>query len=98
MNNERLKPSEPKKKSEQVSPAPEVLTVELAESVILSRREQLNKLEGIISKKYYYKLEERIQEEVLEFEKLLNWQKGKKQILSQYTFVLDQQYFEQKIL
>ncbi len=66
--------------------------------VLEKRKSQLKTLEGNISKKLFYLLEKRIEQERMAIKTYLGLAKTYEQHRQNYTNILDSQYFEQKIL
>lgn len=67
-------------------------------SVVKNRAEMLASLKPTMSKKLFFALEEKLQKEQNEMEKFLGFQQGREENLSHYTFILDNQYFDQIFL
>ena len=66
--------------------------------LLTQQQTMLGQLQAKVSRKFYFALEERLQEQRQQFIKLLQWDTGKQTIQSRYSLVLDPQYFEQKFL
>ena len=66
------------------------------EGLAHKRQSDLTSLEGKISRKMLFALEEKLEKEKSELIKLLEWQTGKKIMASKYTLILDPSVFEQK--
>jgi hypothetical protein len=67
-------------------------------SLISIRKQNLESIKSQISRKRYFMIEEKIAAEENSLKQILNWQQGKNNQLSQYSFVLDTHYFEQEFL
>ena len=59
---------------------------------------QLAAIKNTISRKLYFKLEEKLQREKSQLEQLLGIETGQQNQLAKYSFVLDRQYFDQVFL
>lgn len=68
------------------------------DSIIRSRKESLHSLQPSLSKKLYYSLEQRIEDEREQWYGLLNIATKKQATREQYSYVLDSFYFEQKLM
>jgi hypothetical protein len=98
MNPETLKPIESTQPSSSPRDPRQPLTLEEVQVVIKERKVLLKNIQSSIGKKYYYRLEEKIDSEQAAFENILNLESNKQQILSEYSFILDPQYFDQIIM
>lgn len=67
-------------------------------TVLENRRMQFHSIENLISKKLLYFLEEKIEKEKLEIDRILGLSKKRKELQAKYTNILDTAYFEQKFL
>lgn len=96
---EFLKPKEGLSKTgeEQVGPQG-VLSPKEAMEICKIRQEALEGLKHVITLKFYHQITEKLSQEKLAFEKLLNLETAKQTVLSQYSFVLNPYYFEQKFI
>src|ERR1700729_1263932 len=96
---ETLKPTEaPAKPANEHSGASFKLDEQQINSLILSRKEILENIKNEISRKVYFQIEEKINREEKQLNELLDFQEGRQNQLSKYTFVLDTHYFEQEII
>jgi len=68
------------------------------EHVLKNRQEQLASVRGLISKKLFFSLEERLLEEKQTVNELLGFSNKQQSQKNRYTHILDPQYFEQKLL
>lgn len=62
------------------------------------RHKDLETIKQWVGLKFYYRTAEKVKLEELALRKLLNREEIKRSILSEYSFVLDPLYFEQKFL
>lgn len=91
--------------SEQLSQAtePQAQTLEglnagQVEQLYTARQADLEALKQWVSLKFYYRVAEKVKAEQTAFRRLLRLEDAKQNILSEYSFVLDSAYFEQKFL
>lgn len=76
----------------------EHLTLEQISQTISSREKLLNTIKPNISRKAFYLMEEKIQEEQKRLQEILDWQEGRNSELSKYSLPLNTYYFEQEFL
>ncbi len=62
-----------------------------------ARKKKLEPLKNLLSLKFYYAVAEKIHGEELQFRKLLHIEHERRENNSQFSFILDSQYFEQKL-
>lgn len=74
------------------------LTAEHVEQLYAVRRSDLKSIKPGIGLKFYYRAAEKIKQEEEALKRLLRLENAKQNILSEYSFVLDPVYFEQKFL
>lgn len=74
------------------------LILKQAHEIINARKLALDSIKQRINLKTYYSIAEKLNQEKLAFEKLLNVTAHKQQQSAQYSFALDSQFFEQKFL
>jgi len=74
------------------------LTTKQAETIFKTREKALESIKSSINLKTYYVIAEKLNQEKLAFEKLLNVTARKEQQAAQYSFALDSQFFEQKFI
>ncbi len=74
------------------------LTKEQISLLVEQRRKQLEELKPNISRKLYFKIEEKLNSEEKTLLEILDWQNGKHAFMSRYTLILDPRYFEQEFL
>lgn len=98
MNPETLQPNEALVPKDAQPEASHHLTEAEVRSVMAARREALTGLQANLGKKRYYQLEEKLGKEQAALDELLAWYSGAKRRTARYTFVLDPQYFEQKLM
>jgi len=75
-----------------------VLTLEAVDELYLQRTSNLEGIKALLSLKLYHRIAEKLEKEKIMLMKFLRWEDTKQDILSNYTFVLNTQYFEQKFL
>lgn len=68
------------------------------QTIYEARLHLLKSLHSSVSRKVYFQLEEKITAEKKQLENIFGLEKGQKDNLSRYSFILDNQYFEQKFL
>lgn len=73
------------------------LTLAEADKICAERNIVLDKLRPWISLSFYNRLSEKLGQEKTQFQALLNIDDARKQMLAQYSFVLNPSYFEQKL-
>lgn len=73
-------------------------TRETIDQLFLDRNNELEKLKTNLSLKRFYAVSEKIDKEKQALIKLLDLQTNRDKILSEFSFVLDPAYFEQKFL
>ena len=98
MNPEILQPKEIQPDRPELVEAAAPVLEQQAQTILQERRQSLESLRSLIARKLYYRLEEKIKAEDESFRQLMDIQTGRKKILDQYTFILDTEYFEQKLL
>lgn len=98
MNKEKLNPTELSTASGSSHEPNGILQLDEALAIIRHREEQLARVENFVSKKYLFKLEEKLKLEAQSLKELAGWYAEKEELSSRYTYVLDPQYFEQKLL
>lgn len=76
----------------------ELLNQKQIEEVTQIRQSLLIELKDNISRKFYYALEEKLEQEKKSLSQILDWQEGRNTELSKYSLVLDPHYFEQEFL
>ena len=99
MTNEQLQPSEIPKETE--SPATgqsENFDDTQISETFSQRHHDLETIKQWIGLKFYYRAAEKVKQEEAALRKLLDREEIKRSILSEYSFVLDPLYFEQKFL
>jgi hypothetical protein len=74
------------------------MTKEIVDNLFQKRKQALESIKPQISLKFMYAMEKKLREEEDELLELLNLKTRTDKILEQYSFVLDQQYFEQEFL
>lgn len=75
----------------------ESLTAEAVEEIFHYRRSILESLRPQISLKFLHWLEEKINGEQGQAQRLLKLENKKQEILEDYSFILKEEYFEQKL-
>lgn len=66
--------------------------------LMAERRQTLESLKPLVSRKIYYAMEEKLAQEESKLKEILDWQNGKITKLSKYSLILDTNYFEQEFL
>jgi hypothetical protein len=77
---------------------PDSLTRAEADNIYNFRRSGLETLRSAISLKFFHQISEKLEKEKQKFAELLLWKDHKQDALSNYSFVLNPYYFEQKFL
>ncbi len=77
---------------------PEDLSEAKLAQTISHRQKDLESIKQWVGLKFYYRASEKIKAEEAALRKLLNREEVKRSVLSEYSFVLDPLYFEQKFL
>lgn len=72
------------------------LSIDAVSRLYGSRLGNLERLRPLISLKLYYGVVEKLEQEKAQLLRFLRWEDTKQDILSNYSFVLDTSYFEQK--
>ncbi len=66
--------------------------------LMAGRRQLLESLKSEISRKLYYKIEEKLANEEKTLREIWDWQQGKHKFFAKYTLILDPRYFEQEFI
>ncbi len=74
------------------------ITTAEAETIYRQRQGNLEEIRSLVCLKFYNEIGEKLKNEKRQFEQLLNWQDARDEALSNYSFVLNPYYFEQKFL
>ena len=99
MNPEQLRPKDQQLlESHSGSEQDKQLTEQTIQQLADARLASLAEFKNIVGRKFYYAVEDRLQQQQNELRQLLDWQQGKRQKLANYSFILPPQYFEQKFL
>ncbi len=97
MNHEQLQPSEQLPAREYDETVNEAgLSANVVAELYDARRDNLKTLKNWVGLKFYYRAAEKIKQEEEVLKRLLRLENAKQTILADYSFVLDQAYFEQK--
>jgi hypothetical protein len=88
---EKIHPQEPTESLEQSA-----LSQGQVNELFAMRQQDLETIKAWIGLKFYYRAAEKVKQEEERLRKLLNFQQTKQTLLSEYSFVLDTAYFEQK--
>ena len=67
-------------------------------SLFNQRQQTLEQIKPWVGLKFFYRTTEKIKQEEVNLRKLLRLENAKQTVLSDYSFVLDPAYFEQKFL
>jgi len=76
----------------------QVLSADAVTALYQTRQADLETLKKWVGLKFYYRAAEKIKQEETSLKRLLRLEDAKQAILSDYSFVLDPAYFEQKFL
>jgi len=99
MKNELLKSKEHiSRQSNEAKTTPDSISRQETEEIYSFRKKSLETIRAVVCLKFYNEINEKLDNEKLAFEKLLNWQDAKTELLANYSFVLNPYYFEQKFL
>jgi len=77
-------------------PASPSISIKEVEALYADRKKLIEELKPFVYRKLYNDMSEKVEFEKEQFEKLLNWQSAKEEVLSHYSFVLNPYFFEQK--
>jgi hypothetical protein len=69
-----------------------------AGAIFRERKNLLEEIRAAICLKFYNEISEKLESENSRFERMLNVKDARDEVLSQYSFVLNPYYFEQKFL
>ncbi len=75
-----------------------VITKEEVQQLYQGRKQRLEEVRSSVCLKFYETICEKIDQEKRLFERLLHWEDAKQDALSQYSFILNPFYFEQRFL
>jgi len=74
------------------------ITKEETDIICAQRQKYLREIRSFVGPEFYDRIGEKLANEKRQFEQLLNFQNARDEILSQYSFVLNPYYFEQKFI
>lgn len=97
-SNEILKPQETSISHAEQVPDESNMAVQEAQSMFAKRKRDLEHVQPLVSVDFYNKIVEKVKQEERQFMQFFNIADQKQKVLKKYSFVLDQQYFEQKFL
>ncbi len=99
IRNEMLKPGETLAASvSETSARSGSITPAEVKAIYQDRVKNLEEIRSLVCLKFYNEVKEKLESEKRQFEQLLHWQDTRDETLSQYSFVLNPYYFEQKFL
>ena len=74
------------------------LTQQQIDSLTADLKQRAENIKPHISRKRYFSIEEKINSSLQRLGQILDWQEGRQNQLSKYSFILDTHYFEQEFL
>lgn len=97
-SNEILKPQETSISHAEHVPDGSNMAVQEAQSMFAKRKRDIEYIQPLVSLEFHNKIVEKVKREEQQFMQFFNIASQKQKVLKKYSFVLDQQYFEQKFL
>lgn len=74
------------------------LTQQQIDSLTADLKQRAENIKSHISRKRFFNIEEKINSNQQRLGQILDWQEGRQNQLSKYSFILDTHYFEQEFL
>lgn len=97
MNQEHLQPNETSAKGRSDEPhTGQTLTEASMANICAAREVQLARIQGVVCRKLYTDIEEKLAAERVQFRAILSHEGARTKALARYSFVLNPHFFEQK--